>query len=194
MIKVTEFYLQKQDHVLAVAYEVFQRMGYKQAKIRDIALEAGISRTTLYRYFRNKQEMVDLLLSRQEDYALRSLEYLHDDSIIIAEKLNRMLELKFKVVSEWGSLLIKDLMGDDYFQERIHEIQANMAEEFIEWLRLEQEGGNINKAYEPEFIFALMTKLEYLIMDEDLQEFYPDMADLIVILLNITLDGVRTRK
>ena len=194
MIKETEILLQKQDHVLAVACEVFQRMGYKQAKISDIAIEAGISRTTLYRYFRNKQEMLELLLVRQEEYAMKSMEYLKDDSKSIEEKLNWMLEMKFKVINEWGSQLIKDLMDDGYFKERLHEIQANMAEEFIEWLRFEQEDGNISKAYEPEFIFALMTKLEYLIMDEDLQEFYPEMADLIVTLLNITLDGVRTRK
>ena len=194
MIKETEIILQKQDHVLAVACEVFQRMGYKQAKISDIAIEAGISRTTLYRYFRNKQEMLELLLVRQEEYAMKSMEYLKDDSKSIEEKLNWMLEMKFKVINEWGSQLIKDLMDDGYFKERLHEIQANMAEEFIKWLRFEQEEGNINKAYEPEFIFALMTKLEYLIMDEDIKEFYPKMADLIVTLLNITLNGVRARK
>jgi AcrR family transcriptional regulator len=193
MADVRDAFSQKQDSILAAASKVFREVGYKQATIGEISQAAEVSRTTFYHYFTNKSKLVELFLTKQEDYALGSLKYLHDESISITVKLNWMLELKHKSISEWGSVFIKDLMQDNNFRNRIHQIQSKMAEEFIKFLRIEQKKGNINKAYEPEFIFALMTKLEYLMMDKDIQEFYPDLADLIVTLLNITLDGVRTR-
>lgn len=46
------------EAILAAATRVFARSGYHQARVRDIAHEAGVAEGTLYRYFPGKEDML----------------------------------------------------------------------------------------------------------------------------------------
>ncbi|MCE0764982.1 TetR/AcrR family transcriptional regulator [Pseudonocardia kujensis] len=48
--------------LVAAAAEVFRRKGYRNATIDDIAEAAGISRPTVYRYTKSKQQLLDLMV------------------------------------------------------------------------------------------------------------------------------------
>jgi TetR/AcrR family transcriptional regulator, cholesterol catabolism regulator len=48
--------------LVAAAAETFRRKGYRNATIDDIAEAAGISRPTVYKYARNKQHLLDLMV------------------------------------------------------------------------------------------------------------------------------------
>lgn len=50
------------DQILAVAVEVIIRLGYDKTTMSDIAEEAGISRRTLYLYFKSKEHLFEELL------------------------------------------------------------------------------------------------------------------------------------
>jgi len=47
----------KQQHIVHAAMLVFARSGVHQAKMADIAAEAGIGKGTIYEYFRSKDEI-----------------------------------------------------------------------------------------------------------------------------------------
>jgi AcrR family transcriptional regulator len=48
--------------LVAAAAEAFRAKGYRNATIDDIAEAAGISRPTVYKYTRNKQHLLDLMV------------------------------------------------------------------------------------------------------------------------------------
>jgi len=193
MAKVTEDFLQKQDEILVAAFDLFRRFGIKRVKMIDIAQAAEVSRSTLYRHFKNKRDIMGLILERQRQYGLEFLEYVKDESVSLSEKFQEMLRLKFEMVKNWGDLLIKDVMTDADFSRQLHSLQTEMSEEFIEFLRREQKRGNINNEFDVEFIYMYLLKQEYLVMDKTMKEYYPDLASLIVAVLDISLNGVRTR-
>jgi len=194
MTKVTEEFLQRQDDILVAAFKLFRRLGLKRVSMIDIAQAADVSRTTLYRHFKNKRAIVELILARQREYGLDFLEYLKDDSVSLSEKMQEMLRLKFEMVKSWGDLLIQEVMKDADYSIQLHSLQTEMSEEFIGFLRREQKKGNINDEYDVEFIYMYLLKQEYLVMDKTMQEYYPDLASLIVAVLDISLNGVRTKK
>ena len=193
MAKVTEDFLQKQDEILVAAFDLFRRFGIKRVKMIDIAQAAEVSRSSLYRHFKNKRDIMGLILERQRQYGLEFLEYVKDESVSLSEKFQEMLRLKFEIVKNWGDLLIKDVMTDADFSRQLHSLQTEMSEEFIEFLRREQKRGNINNEFDVEFIYMYLLKQEYLVMDKTMKEYYPDLASLIVAVLDISLNGVRTR-
>jgi len=69
-----------QDQILAAAAEVIIRLGYDKTTMSDIAEQAGLSRRTLYLYFKGKEELFEELLYREYlQYAQTWLEQIEAD-------------------------------------------------------------------------------------------------------------------
>lgn len=49
--------LKKEQHIINCAIRVFEKVGYKNAKMDDIASAAGITKVTLYSYFQSKENL-----------------------------------------------------------------------------------------------------------------------------------------
>src|SRR5512133_1150028 len=69
-----------QDQILTAAAEVIIRLGYDKTTMSDIAEEAGLSRRTLYLYFKGKEDLFEeLLYSEYLRYAQIWLEQIEAD-------------------------------------------------------------------------------------------------------------------
>lgn len=67
MPKVSEAHLeQRRQQILEAAVACFARKGFDKTTMVDIAAEAGVSDTLAYRYFSNKQELIDAAVRRYE--------------------------------------------------------------------------------------------------------------------------------
>lgn len=72
----------KEIHITEAAERVFSKIGYKNAKMEDIASEAGITKVTLYSYFQSKENLYMAI-------TYRVLQQLNDSYYeIIEEKKN----------------------------------------------------------------------------------------------------------
>ena len=59
--------VEKQSQILNAAYKVFAMNQYKKAPTSEIAAEAGISKSLLFHYFHNKQELYLFLWNHAAD-------------------------------------------------------------------------------------------------------------------------------
>lgn len=64
----------RHDQILAAAYEVFGRTGYAAARLEDIALQAGVSKGTLYLYFESKDALFRAMVLERSSGSLATLE------------------------------------------------------------------------------------------------------------------------
>ncbi len=55
------------EAILAAAERAFGRLGFHDAKMADIAAEAGVAAGTLYNYFKNKDEVFASILQRGQE-------------------------------------------------------------------------------------------------------------------------------
>ena len=62
------------DAILDAARDVFEQYGARRANVEDVARAAGISRSTLYRAYPNKDALLDAVLMRQFDAFLAELD------------------------------------------------------------------------------------------------------------------------
>lgn len=68
------------DQILSAAAEVIIRLGYDKTTISDIAEEVGLSRRTIYLYFKGKEDLFEALLYREYlHYAQTWLELIEAD-------------------------------------------------------------------------------------------------------------------
>jgi AcrR family transcriptional regulator len=81
------------SQILDVAMACFMQHGYTKTNFQDIAKRAGISRATLYIYFKNKEDLFITIDRRlHEKYVAKSLEILKSD-LPNREKLARIINV-----------------------------------------------------------------------------------------------------
>lgn len=101
----------RKHEILEKSLELFIEEGYEDVTFQKIADRCGITRTTLYIYFKNKREIflwsIKQLLSELEE---KINEKLQDDSLPAAECLNRLFNTILDTCEE-NRLLFKVLLS-----------------------------------------------------------------------------------
>lgn len=85
--------LQPSDPVLAAALRVFERYGVRKTTLEDIAKEAGVSRSTVYRSAGTKADILEALTSEHNMRFFADLDRLIPKGTSLAEALTTIHEL-----------------------------------------------------------------------------------------------------
>lgn len=99
----------KRDAIHAAAQRLFMRAGFEGTSMDTIALEAGVSKQTLYRYYQNKEALFIAVLER---LALPQ----HTDSSLLAlpdTPIESLTTLEH-ALTVWAQAAMKNLMQPDY--------------------------------------------------------------------------------
>lgn len=108
---------EKQDRIINAGFHVFSRNSYKKSPVQEIAVEAGISKSLLFFYFRNKKELYLYLWRRVEELVLETL----DNSDIAGTKdifdmMYRSLKIKVTLIKDYPDIMnfsVKAYYEDD---------------------------------------------------------------------------------
>jgi AcrR family transcriptional regulator len=77
--------------LVAAAAIVFSKKGYRSATIDDIAVAAKISRPTVYKYIKNKQHLLDLIVADVTEHLSQTAQRVLDDPGYTPEERLRAL-------------------------------------------------------------------------------------------------------
>ena len=66
---------EKRDYLIEVATRLFNQFGYHAVGIDQIIAEAGVAKTTLYRHFKSKDELIVAVLQRVNEQYLSDLRH-----------------------------------------------------------------------------------------------------------------------
>jgi len=78
--------------LVAAAAGVFERKGFRNATIDDVAEAAGVSRATLYKYVDGKQQLLDMIVAAVQDDMAASLDVALRSDGTPRERLRRFVE------------------------------------------------------------------------------------------------------
>lgn len=109
--------IEKQNAIINAGYRVFSKNTYKKSPMSEIAAEAGISKSLLFHYFRNKKE---LYLFLWENCAKITIEYITKYGAYDKEDFFDMLysgmQAKLRIMEKYpnmGNFTIKAFYEDD---------------------------------------------------------------------------------
>lgn len=108
----------KRRRILDAAVKVFAQFGYYNAKVSQVAREAGVADGTIYLYFKNKEDILiqvfidsmDEILRRQEDALakvddpveqLRTFAHVHFDSVAESRALAEVITVELRQSSKF---------------------------------------------------------------------------------------------
>jgi AcrR family transcriptional regulator len=142
--------------ILRAATRVFAKKGFSDAKISDIASEAGLSHGLVYHYFENKDAVFKAILEDKLEHARSAME---DDDSLPGSALDRMrVSLgrwldRVRSEPEMSLMITQALVSDALSAEAramMHAHQREAFESAVERIRLGQKGGEISKHASPE--------------------------------------------
>ena len=134
------------EAILAEAKQLFSTKGYRATTLTDLTSSFGVSRPSLYYYFKSKVELLSELHGQGFDAALHVFEGIFSSDMPTREKFRRILELHarnmandtelnkilFMDVHEMPEKLIREIMRRrEQYTSRITEIYKTGVEEGI---------------------------------------------------------------
>lgn len=121
---------ERQQAILNAGYHVFSQNTYKKTPVSEIAAIAGISKSLLFYYFRNKQELYVFLWKNCVQTTIKYMnayDCYHQTNLF--EMLQRGMQAKIRIMYEYpdmGSFAIKAFYEeDDAVAPAIHQIYDN---------------------------------------------------------------------
>jgi AcrR family transcriptional regulator len=178
--------------LLQTARALFWKHGIRRVTVTEICREAGLSKMTFYRCFKNKEDLAvqvidDIMTQSQKTY--RSI---MDQQISFPEKIRQVLELKQKGSTDISEEFIRDIYQYDEsgLQDHFEQHRRSSLAEFMQDLKNAQQKGWIRKNIKPEFILFMLENLTGWVTDDRLQSMYPNTQDIIMELTNFFFYGI----
>ena len=141
----------KREKILLAALHVFANYGYEKARMKDIAENAGIGKSTIYEYFKNKEELfrelVDFLFRDLEEYTISSVNP-EDPPVekicsIITAFAEYMTNMPYGTVSETMAITLD--IFDQSIRSKIVDLRPIYQRESEALVQIIQEGIQNNK-------------------------------------------------
>lgn len=149
---------EKQQAIINAGYKVFSKNLYKKSPVSEIADAAGISKSLLFHYFRNKLELYIFLWDKCAEITLEYLtEFNCYEQKDLFESMYRGMQAKLRLMKEYpdmGSFVLKA------FYEKEPEVCSAVQESYKKYFNLKANRTLIN--LDPEqFIPGLDIKMMY---------------------------------
>lgn len=187
------------EHLVQAARQVFMRYGYKKTVLDDIAREARKGKSTIYYYFKSKDDIFKAVIDAEAEIRTKSI----DDQISIIEDPKQKLKtyiyvrmLSLKNVGNYYEAIKNDLLDNLYFVNNLRTNHFDAEIAVVKNLLLEGIDKGEFTIENPELtaktIVTLLQGFEVPLIqknlsDEELQKSVDEM-------LNILFFGIVTKK
>jgi len=185
----------KVQQIFHTARSLVMRFGIKKVTVEEICSEAGVSKMTFYKYFRNKTDLALFILDRMIDDSMRRYNEIKERNIPYPEKVRLWIGLKMEQVNDLSQEFMDDIFSMNfpeikaYYDKMARENIAVILNDFIE----AQKRGDLREDVKPEFILYFFNHMFRMVDDRELIKFYKSPGELIGELTNFFFYGILPR-
>ncbi len=180
------------ENILASAEALFYKFGVRKTTVGDICREAGVSRMTFYKHYRDKVHVAEAVINKLIDEMIGSYRRIMGQKIPYGERVRQFIELKLAKADNMSASFIRDIYASPYpelhalLRRRMKENSETALEEY----RKAQKEGHIRPDVKPEFIVAFLNIMADMVMDERLTSLYATPKELGAELMNLFFYGI----
>lgn len=187
------------EHLINSARQVFMRYGFKKTALDDIAKEARKGKSTIYYYFKSKDEIFKAVIEAESEIRNQTI----DEQVSAVEDPQQKLRtyiyvrmLSLKKVNNYYEAIKNDLLDNLYFVSNLRVAHLDYEVNFVKTLLLDGIEKGIYTIQNPELtartIVTLLQGFEVPLIkknlsDEEIQKSIDEM-------LNILFHGIVTKK
>ena len=183
---------QKEGDILRTAENLFMQFGYDKVTVEEICREAGVSKVTFYKYFKNKFEVLQDYMTARLNLAMEVFEGIRAAVAPLQEKMSALIAMKESAVSHFTPVFYRSLLhGDESVQGFMQEWAALGMQAMRDFLEDGQRSGEIHPDYSIDFLLHVWTSLAETARSESMLTMYnDDMVKLSTDFLNFLCFGI----
>jgi AcrR family transcriptional regulator len=178
--------------ILDTAKNLFWKYGIKRVTVEEICAEAGVSKMTFYRKFKNKHELVMSLLTTIYERGMADYQEIMQRDIPFPEKVKAIVLLKHQSSQNLSAEFMNDLYQSDDAQ--LQALMANYAARSQQQTRKDflaaQQDGWIRADLKMDSIFYLLSVIQEKLFDPAYAALHENPHDAIMELTNFFFYGV----
>ncbi len=130
------------ENIINVATQVFGRYGFKKTSMDDIARALRMGKSSIYYYFKGKEEIFQAVVDREADMLKLKVKEILESAIDAREKLRKYVKLRMDLVKQLSNYM-EILKNDDLMNLELTErIRKKYDDEEITIIRQILEEGN----------------------------------------------------
>ncbi len=107
----------KRDLILEKASEMFEKLGFAELKVSELAQEAGVSVGTIYSYFESKEGLYSACVAMDIEHACMLFEKLFDQDMPFETMLEETVRIKFEIITQKRKSLESGVLNNPFFFE-----------------------------------------------------------------------------
>ena len=143
--------------IVAAAVDLFSRKGYEKTSIEDLAKTAGIGKSTVYTYFKAKEEIFLAFCDEELEYSFSTLRERVDPDAPLIEQLHTLFMLQYEYVTrnrEFGRILVRETLFPKSVSILVQESNQRYLDALGEILTRAKERGEIRPELDNFFLAA----------------------------------------
>lgn len=97
------------ENIKAAAMIQFMSLGIRSVSMDDISSDLGISKKTLYKYFSNKNELVDTCITNFIEQEKKLMDHLKEESVDAIDEMRQLAQHIISIFRTTKPILLNDL-------------------------------------------------------------------------------------
>jgi AcrR family transcriptional regulator len=186
----------KKQQLLETARQLFFKHGIRRVSVEEICREAGVSKMTYYKHFRDKNGLIRTILEiLQQEAVTRYRAIIHTENPY-PEKVRAMIAMKLEQTDSMSREFYVDIHkhADPELIQLLDQMEKDGMNLIEKDFRKAQRQGHLRQGIHPEFIIYLLNKIIDMSHDEALLVMYPTPQAMIMELTNFFFYGILPAK
>jgi len=184
------------NRIIEVAQDIFKQYGFRKSTMDEIAAAAGKGKSTLYHYFKSKEEVFAAVIEKEGNTMFKEL-----NKIILANfdckiKIKKYVTTRMKLIEELANLysaIKSDYLNHFNFIQKYRQKYDEYEILFIEQILqdgINKQEFNINEKDTKIYAYGIATALKGLEIPFFLEDRYSKVSSRLDSLLNILIYGL----
>lgn len=107
----------KRDLILEKASDMFEKLGFAELKVSELAQEVGVSVGTIYSYFESKEGLYSACVAMDIEHACLLFEELFEQKLPFETMLEETVRIKFEIITQKRKSLESGVLNNPFFFE-----------------------------------------------------------------------------
>ncbi|MCF2447440.1 TetR/AcrR family transcriptional regulator [Dyadobacter sp. CY345] len=187
--------------ILEGADKLFQRYGLNKTTMEDIAKDAGKGKSTLYYYFKSKEEIFDAIIGREKDEFFQMLKGEISKAPTALEKFKTFYVKRFEMMKKMANLYTvlvsetRDAMfsvgGDCTWRKKYDEKEMIILKSILEYGMISGEFRILSENELEKLAFVLASAQRGIEFDLLMYDKLEEMHDYLSLLMELIMNGIK---
>ena len=188
------------NRIIEVAQDIFKRYGFKKSTMDEIAAAAGKGKSTLYHYFKSKEEVFAAVIEKEGNTMFKELNKIITANIDCKLKLKKYIITRMSLIDELSNLysaIKSDYLNHFHFIQKYREKYDEYEILFIEQILqdgINKKEFNIDEDDTKMYAYGIATALKGLEIPFFLENKYSKLNSRLDSMLNILIYGLACKE